>query len=262
MGFEKLRTESPIISVIMPAYNMDAFIETAIHSVMVQTVRDWELLVVDDCSTDETVPVVKRLAEEDDRIRLIQNEHNIGVARSRDKAVAMASGSYIAFLDSDDLWLPEKLERQLEKMQDEQVGIVYTSYEIVDTYGEKVKGDYIVPAETDYEYMLRQNCIGCSTVLIRSALMRKYCFHVGFYHEDYVLWLRILRDGAKAVGCTEPLTKWRYMENSRSFNKYQAARNRWRIYRQYLKLPFGKSVRSFLCYAAGGVNKYFLSGKK
>lgn len=252
----------PTVSVIMPAYNVEKYIEAAIRSVLSQTYQNWELLIVEDCSTDATLAIAERLAGEDLRIKLLPNDENMGVARSRDRAVKICKGTYIAFLDSDDIWLPNKLEVQLKKMEETNADLVYTSYQIVDQQEQRIKDDYIVPASADYESLLRQNSVGCSTVLIRAELMKRYCFHVGFYHEDYVLWLRIFRDGYTAAGCQDILVKWRYIENSRSFNKFQAARNRWRVYTQYLELPLGKAAACFLHYAIGGIKKYFLPRSK
>lgn len=247
---------APTVTVIMPAYNMEKFIEPAIRSVMAQTFEQWEMLVVDDCSADGTCAIVERLAAEDSRVRLIRNEENIGVAGTRDRGIDMCESPYVAFLDSDDIWCPEKLEKQLEKLQQTGADFCYSSYAIIGKDGSKVREDYIVPETVDYSQQMKENHIGCSTVLIKRDVVSPYHFTTGFYHEDYILWVRLLRDGYRAVGCREILTQWRYIDNSRSFNKYRAAQNRWRIYRQYLKLPLGKSIWFFCNYAVGGMRKY------
>lgn len=254
---KELKAEKmPVVSVVMPAYNMERFIEAAVRSVMNQSFESWELLVIDDCSKDTTCTIVEKLALEDSRIRLIRNEENIGVAKTRDRGIGLCRGGYIAFLDSDDIWLPEKLSRQLDRIRQTGADFVYTSYSLIGADGKKVRADYLVPEQVNYQQQLKENHIGCSTVLIRAELAGKYQFNTGFYHEDYLLWMRLLQDGHRAAGCTEILTQWRYIDNSRSFNKYRAARNRWKIYREYLKLPLLKSIWLFGNYAFGGMRKY------
>lgn len=253
---DTLRKTMPFVSVIMPAYNAERFLEEAVRSVMNQTFQDWELLILDDCATDGTYALAERLAAEDDRITLYKNERNMGVARTRNRGFDLCRGQYVALLDSDDVWHPQKLEKQLERMQETGADLAYTSYSIVDTQGNKVKADFLVPAEVTYEDQLRVNAIGCSTVMLKAELLKNYRFATDFYHEDYVLWIQLLRDGHKAAGCQEVLTDWRYVENSRSFNKAKAARNRWHIYREYLKLPLWKSIRAFGGYAVSSLKKY------
>ena len=247
----------PVVSVIMPAYNVEQYVEEAIRSVMGQTFRNWELFVIDDCSADATASVAERVAREDSRVTVVRNEQNMGVAKSRNRGLDLCRGSYIALLDSDDAWMPEKLEKQLARITGTGADLVYTSYAIVDADGDRVTADYIVPEATTFESLLRENTIGCSTVLLTRETAEKFRFGSDFYHEDYVLWASILKSGGKAAGCREPLVRWRYIENSRSFNKRHAAMNRWRIYRKYLKLPLGKCISSFLGYAVAGVRKYY-----
>lgn len=249
------KTPSPV-SVIIPAYNAAAYIEQAIRSVMAQTYTAWELLVIDDCSTDDTAAVIQRLAAEDDRVRLIRNEKNSGVAVTRNRGLDMSTGDYVAFLDSDDVWHPDKLAMQVQKAESRQAGLVYTAYAIVDADGHPCKKPYTVPEHIGLTDLLKENVIGCSTVLLSAEVARKYRFVTDFYHEDYCLWLDILRDGHRAVGCTEILTDWRLIMNSRSFNKKKASRNRWRIYRHHMHLSVCKSACYFLSYAWRGMMKY------
>ena len=246
----------PLVSVIMPAYNAARFVEAAVRSVLAQTVTDWELLVLDDGSSDETVSIVAALAEQDGRIRLLPNEANMGVARTRNRGFDLCRGAYVALLDSDDVWHPEKLEKQLALARQTGAQLIYSSYAIVDSRGNMAKPTYVVPETVDFPALLKENVIGCSTVLLDGTLLETYRFQTDFYHEDYVLWLQMLRDGHLAAGCTEPLVDWRFLENSRSFDKRKSARNRWRIYRDYLHLSLVRSVCCFAAYAYHGFRKY------
>lgn len=244
------------VSVIMPAYNSAQYIETSIRSVMAQTVTNWELLVIDDCSGDSTSEVVARLATEDSRIRVIHNDKNLGTAGSRNKALDLANGKYVAFLDSDDLWHPEKLEKQLCMLEKTHADLCYTSYRVVYLNSNNVNKDYIVPATVTLEDMLKQNYIGCSTVLLTAETARNYKFTTEFYHEDYVFWLRMLRDGIRTAGVTDVLMDYSYYTSSRSGNKPVAAKRRWNIYRKYMKFSLPKSIWYMTHYALAGIRKY------
>ena len=246
----------PLVSVIMPAYNAGRFLEEAIRSVMAQTVTNWELLVLDDGSSDDTLMIAQRLAQTDCRIRVLPNENNMGVAKTRNRGLDLCRGEYVALLDSDDLWYPQKLEKQLALMRETGADMSYCAYAIVDADGDKTCADYLVPLTVGFRDLLKQNVIGCSTVMLSADIKEKYRFETDFYHEDYVLWLRLLRDGCKAVGCTQVMAAWRHVENSRSFNKWNAAKKRWRIYREYLHLGFFYSARLLAEYALSGLRKY------
>ena len=246
----------PVVSVIMPAYNCADFLPAAVASVRAQTVNNWELIIVDDHSGDDTLAVAQQLAASDSRIRVLANEQNLGVSLTRNRAIAEARGAFIACLDSDDLWLPQKLEIQISALATTGADLCYCSYAIIDREGKPCKADYIVPEQVDYEGLLGENVMQCSTMIMPAHIARKYPFTKEFYHEDYVLALSVLRDGGKAVGCARVLSHYRYLENSRSANKLRAAKNRWLIYRDLLRLPLGKRLRVFGIYATAGLRKY------
>lgn len=253
-------TVSAAVSVIMPAYNAECYIEAAVRSVMAQTYQDWELIVIDDGSRDSTVEIAERLAREDNRITVLRNEVNMGVSKTRNRGLDLAQGTYVALLDSDDVWHPEKLKTQIDCIKRTGADFTYCSYAIVNADGEPVKADYIVPERITFDSMLRENFVGCSTVLLTAPIAKKYRFGSGFYHEDYVLWMQLLKDGYQAYGNVEILVHWRYIENSRSFDKRKSAKNRWLIYRNYLGLSLAKSLWAFCGYTASGVKKYFGKG--
>ena len=249
----------PKVTVIMPAYNAAQFIEAAIRSVIAQTVTDWELLVIDDGSRDDTCKIVEALSAQDSRVQLLRNAHNMGVANTRNRGLSLCRGEFAAFLDSDDIWLPEKLQKQLDLLEKTGASLCYTAYGIMDVAGNPSRGDYLVPAKADFRKLLMENVIGCSTVMLRRQNTGHYRFETTLHHEDYALWLRMLKDGILAAGCTEVLVKWRLVENSRSFDKRKSAHSRWVIYRDYMKLPLHQSLWAFGNYAFASVKKYFLS---
>lgn len=243
----------PLISVIMPAYNAGEYIDDAIASVAGQTYDNWELIVVDDCSSDDTAQIAEKWVTRDARISLLTDSENKGVSWVRNKGIDSAKGEWIALLDSDDLWMPDKLEKQLALAEKTGAELVYCSYMLMAPQGET---PFIVPEKTDYEDTLIKSVISCSTALMKTSVARRYPFQTGYYHEDYVLWISILRDGCSAWGCSEVLAKYRLRPNSRAANKWNSARHRWAVYRDYLQLPFHKSCRVFVQYALAGLKKY------
>lgn len=249
-------TEKPLVSIVMPAYNMERYIESAICSVQSQTYKNWELLVIDDGSTDKTCEIVERLAAGDDRIRLIRNEKNVGVARTRNRGFEMAAGCYVALLDSDDLWRPEKLDYQVALAVDTGADIVYCSYGMIGESGKKICDDFIVSAQTDFKESLSRMVISCSTALLSQNVFKKYRFDPEYYHEDLVFWLQILRDGLLARGQTEVLADYRVHDGARAANKFRSAMNRWKVYRTYFNLSVKDSAFFLIKYAFLGVMKY------
>jgi len=249
-------TSTPIVSVIMPAYNEQKNIEQAIRSVIGQSFQDWELLVVDDCSTDETVSIVKRLMQEDNRIRLICNSRNHGVAAVRNQGMDLCCGTYVALMDSDDLWFPDKLSQQIHLAKTKNADIVYCSYQIINESGDRICDDFIVPPTTDFQSSLIQSVISCSTVLLSREIVEKYRFTTQHYHEDLALWLQLLQDGYKAFGVEAVLASYRVMSGTRASNKFRTVFHRWKIYREMMHFsPFRSSILLFQ-YGLLGLKKY------
>ena len=248
--------KQPLVSVIIPAYNAETYIEEAIRSVQRQTVKDWELIVIDDGSRDSTCDRIEMLAAEDPRILFVRNEQNMGTAKTRNRGLELSRGTYVALLDSDDVWYSEKLEKQLTLIEREAADIVYTSYALVEDGKKHRRSNYYVPATVTFRELLRQNVIGCSTVLLRKSALKDHYFDSAYYHEDYVLWLTLLQEGKKAVGEKTVLLDYRLHNDSRAANKASSARRRWTIYRQYLKLPLPHSAFYLMQYAYHGFLKY------
>ena len=247
---------TPLVSVIMPAYNAAPFIEEAIMSVVNQTVKSWELFVIDDCSKDDTLDVVKRLVETDGRIHVLANPENMGVAKTRNRGLDLCRGKYAALLDSDDYWLPEFLEKMLARAEETGADIVYCSYEMVDESNRKVCNDFIVPPTTTFKESIVRSVITCSTVLVTAEIANNCRFPTNMYHEDIALWFQLLKDGKCARGVADVLAAYRQRRNSRSAGKLKSACRRWVIYRKHLKMPLYQCVTTLARYGYYGMKKF------
>lgn len=247
----------PLITVVMPNYNGHRFVEQSIDSVLAQTYKNFELIVIDDCSKDDSLQIIRAKSESDSRIKIIELRENSGVANARNVGVKEARGEYIALIDNDDLWAIDKLERQLALAKNVGADIVYCSYDFITEDGKSVKKPFIVPEQTTFDKMLSANHVGCSTAFVKTELMRAHPFRPDFYHEDYVLWMELLRICPVAYGDPAVLMHYRIVTGSRSSKKGNAAKERWKIYRNALKLNMAISTWAFARYALNGVRKYF-----
>ena len=249
---EEKACSPPKVSVIMPAYNAASTILESIDSVFAQTYHNWELIIVDDCSFDFTNEIALRATVTDSRIRLIKNDKNMGVASSRNISISLAQGDWLAFLDSDDMWLPEKLERQLDFAKKTNAAITYTATAYIDTNGKKKK--YILPAEYKLQLkdLLRRNIMTCSSVLVKKEYMQP--FPPGFLHEDYATWIEIVKKTGCAYGLNEPLTMYRISETSKSYNRIKSAKMNFNAYR-YVGYNMFLAVCFSAFYAVHSVSK-------
>ena len=246
---------SNLVSIITPAYRSAAVIAQTIASVQAQTHRSWELLVADDCSPDDTRAVVAQFSAHDSRIRLLPLGENGGPAVARNAALIQARGRWIAFLDSDDLWLPEKLERCLAFAQSEKAALVFTGFRRINADGTQT-GRYIgVPHTINYAQLLGNTAIATSTVLIDRNQTGDIQME-NVYYDDFVCWLSLLKLGLLARGLDEDLMRYRVSAQSVSRNKKNSALQVWKIYRQVEKLGLATSVWHFANYAVRGWLKY------
>lgn len=242
-----------LVSIITPMYNSQKYIEDVIQSVQGQTYKEWEMIIVDDCSSDQGPEIVKRLQSYDERIKYYRNEYNCGVAATRNRAIGYASGRFLAFLDSDDQWYPSKIERQLEEMHASQSAFCYTACDVIDQDGNQINVRR-VPEKIDYQELLKGNVIPCLTVLIdRKKIPDIEMPYIP--HEDYATWLKILKSGVKAYGIDETLAAYRESNKSLSSNKIKAMRWTWDIYRRFLGMNIGKSVFCFCHYVINALRK-------
>jgi teichuronic acid biosynthesis glycosyltransferase TuaG len=245
-----------LVSIVTPAYRAARFIGETIRSVQAQTYRDFEMLIVDDCSPDDTAAVVERVAAGDSRIRLLRQSTNSGPAAARNRALAESRGRWIAFLDSDDLWLPRKLERQLEFHRAQGAKISFTEFRRVDAEGSRLGRLITVRDWLDYGRLLCDTGMATSTVIVDRARTGPFSMKKTYY-DDYACWLELLRSGGRAVGLHEDLMRYRVVGGSVSRNKLKSARHVWRTYREVERLGLLRSAWSFVNYAGRGVSKYW-----
>lgn len=246
-----------LVSIIMPAYQCKSTVEESVRSVLSQTYASWELIIVDDGSSDGTAAVLSRLASEDPRIKVITLERNEGVAAARNHAAETSSGEWIAFLDSDDIWLPEKLERQLSLAEKTGADLLYTGASCIGSLSRKTGREFHVPESVTYRSILLRNDLICSTVVVRRELYLKHPMERSDLHEDYICWLSILRDGAAAHGIQEPLILYRISAASKSGNKLKSAGMTWRTYHHMGLNPI-YATWCFFNYSVHGITRYWL----
>jgi teichuronic acid biosynthesis glycosyltransferase TuaG len=239
-------TQPPLVSIVTPLFNGQDFIEEAIGSVQEQIFKDWEMIVVDDASTDQSVSIVKSLMSSDPRIRVLLLKENKGAASARNLAISVAKGRYIAFLDCDDKWLPGKLSTQLEYLTRTESAFCFTAYERVDEAG-VLLGVVGVPHRLTYKELLKTNYIGCLTAIYDTKVFGKVFMSDSMpCHEDYPVWLKLLREAGPAVGVKTIQAQYRVRTNSLSSNKIRTSRQVWHIYRDVEKLSLQYSLFCFL----------------
>ncbi|WP_373921352.1 glycosyltransferase family 2 protein [Peribacillus muralis] len=249
-----IKDDSPLVSVITPSYNCSAYIKETIDTVLDQSYPNWEMIIVDDHSQDDSVQVIQSYEAMDSRIRLIPLANNVGAARARNIAIKEARGDYIAFLDSDDLWLPTKLDEQVEFMKSGNLAFSFTSYSLIDEQGHSLAIEVKAPQTVDYKHLIGNTTIGCLTVM----LDRKQIKHIempDIQPEDTALWLSLLRNGYQAHGLPKILSKYRIVSNSTSRNKWKAAYRYWKLLRVQEKLNIVEANFYFTKYAYNAYNK-------
>jgi glycosyltransferase involved in cell wall biosynthesis len=244
-----------LISIVTPAYNAARFIEATIASVKAQTYPSWEMIVVDDCSQDDTCSNVAKFMAHDPRIKLVRQEKNGGPAAARNAALEAANGKYIAFLDSDDLWLPAKLEMQLAFMRDSGAAISFTGYRRISEAGNTTGRLINIPKELSYRELLKNTAIATSTVVIDRERTGPFRM-TKTYYDDYALWLELLKRGFVAHGLQQDLMRYRIVGESVSRRKGKSALWVWRTYRQIEKLSMPYAVWCFVNYAWRASLKY------
>lgn len=243
-----------LVSVVIPVRNCARYVSQAIDSALVQGVP-LEVLVLDDGSRDNLDQVMKGYGS-DPRVRYFKNEKNLGVAKTRNRGVSLARGEYVAFLDADDYWMKDKLKKQLALMEQTGCVICSTARELMTMDG-KLTG-HVIPVKEKISYgdLLLSNRINCSSVVVRAEVAREFPMHHDDSHEDYLMWLEVLRKYRTACAVNEPLLKYRISETGKSGSKWNSAKMTFLVYR-YMGFGWFRSVLQFCSYAVNGFIKWF-----
>ena len=245
----------PLVSIIMPSFNAEQFIAESIESVLNQTYSNWELVITDDCSTDRTPEIVQSYCKKDSRIDFAIAKQHAGIAGTRNQCLSRAKGRFVAFLDNDDLWYSEKLEKQVCFMLENNYPFIYSEYELLNEDGSP-KGKIIKTAGViNYDKYLKNTIIGSGTIMLDQDKTGKLYMPNNATSDDMALWCKILKDGHHAYPMKEVLMKYRVRSNSASANKLKAAKDVWLVYRKQEKLPFFYALTCFCCYAFNAIIK-------
>lgn len=246
----------PLVSIIMPCHNGGKYVADAIRSVQSQTLPDWDLLVIDDNSTDNSVNIIEEFCKNDSRIKLFHTEQSTGMpATPRNVGIQNASGRFIAFLDCDDIWLPTKLARQLPLFETKNVAVVFSYYGKMDGDGNLQNRLVLSPFLVTYQFLLNGDCIGNLTGMYDTEKCGKI-FQKEIHHEDYLMWLEILKNGFYAMNTNTYEAFYRIQDGSVSANKFKTFQWHWYILRHELKLPFFRAIKCFAYYAIQGFFKF------
>lgn len=232
---------SPLVSIVMPAYNAAAFISESIRSVQEQTHQNWELLVIDDASQDNTLEIVQAMVAHDDRIRLHPLPTNQGAGFARNIGIKASEGEYICFLDADDLWKPEKLQKQLDFMNKHDVQVCYSSYELINEDGNRLKKMIRALEDLPFNKLLKANYVGNLTGIYHAKELGKIYCPLIRKRQDWGLWLLAVKKAGKAKGIQEPLAYYRMRKHSISGNKWEMLGYNYKVYRKVLGFSSFKS---------------------
>ncbi len=247
---------SALVSIITPTYNAAEYIRETIRSVQAQTYTNWELIIVDDCSTDNTEDIVKEYLV-DERIRYVKTAENSGAAKTRNTGIRLSKGKWIAFLDSDDLWEENKLSKHIDFMQREKLAFSFTSYNVINDRNQIISKFEPKKDRYDYKDILKHCYIGCSTAIYDSEALGKVEMpEAAIKREDFACWLQILKMGISGGCLHENLTRYRIREKSVSSNKFKMIKYQWNVYRKIEELSVFKSVYYLSHWAIRGIFKY------
>lgn len=236
-----------LVSIITPSYKSERFISQTIESILAQTYQNWEMIIVDDVSPDNSNNIIEEYCKKDNRIKLIKLDKNSGPAVARNRAIEEAKGRYIAFLDADDLWKPEKLEKQIKFMEEKDCVLSYSAYETMSEDGVLQNKHINPPLKTSYKDLLKSNHIGCLTAIYDTQKVGKIYMPLIAKRQDYGLWLKILKKIDFAYGLDESLAIYRIMLNSVSSNKYKLLKYNYLLFRKHEKFSSIKSFYYLVC---------------
>lgn len=249
--------EEQLVSIIVPVYNSEKFINDTIQTVKEQMYKNWELLLVNDCSTDNSENIIEKYIKEDNRIKLINLEKNSGAAIARNTGIESSRGKYVAFLDSDDLWKKEKLSKQIKFMEENNYDFTFTGYEFADENGNRLEKIVNIPKQLNYKQALKNTTIFTSTVIFNVENLGKKLISMPNVRrgQDTATWWKVLKTGVIAYGLNETLSLYRRSSNTLSSNKIKALKRTWNLYRNVEKLSFFTSLYNFCWYCFNAVKR-------
>lgn len=238
-----MKNNQPKVSIIAPSYNSEQFISLTIDSVLSQSYKDWEMIIVDDCSTDNTTIIVENYIKKypEFSIELIKNNSNLGPALTRNRAIEKAKGRFIAFLDTDDLWKPNKLEVQLRFMKENNYKFTCSYFSQIDENNSFIKNVTDIPSKISYNNLLTANRVGCLTAIYDTEYFGKVLMDNIKKRQDFALWLKLLKKIDYVYCTSEILAEYRVRNNSVSSNKFKLVKYHWFIYKDIEKLGVLKS---------------------
>lgn len=252
---DKQYTEN-LISVIIPVYNAEKYLEKTLNSIYAQTYRNFEIILVDDRSTDTSAEIIAEHMKEHKEIVYHLQEENKGAAVARNTALSLAKGRYVAFLDSDDIWKPEKTEKQLKLMEENDAAFAFTAIEMIDDNGEIVKKKRKVKKKVNYKFLLRNTMIPTSSVIIDRSKSGEFQMPLRRSGQDYATWLQLLRGGAVAYGINEALVQYRVGHKSLSSNKFKSFKQVWEIQTQNEHINKFSAFFNVICFGFNALKKY------
>lgn len=247
--------EDNLVSVITPIYNGEKYIEQCIKSVINQSYKNIEMIIIDDGSTDNSENIINKYTDNFSFIKYIKCEKNNGVWAARNIGIDNAKGRFISFLDADDLYKKNKIKNQINFMLENEYSFTYTAYDLIDENNKCLNKIIEAKEYEDYQRLLKGNDIGCLTVMIDRFKINTSIKFENYHHEDFILWLKILKNNVTAYGLNEVLSSYRKSNSSISHNKIKAAMWTWNIYTNIEKLPLKKSIYYFYKYMINGLTK-------
>lgn len=253
-----------LVSIITPTFNSENYIEKTIESVREQIYQNWEMIIVDDCSDDATCLIVEKASECDKRIHLLRQEENKGAAEARNRALQYSSGRFIAYLDADDIWMKDKLQKQVTFMIESKCGFSCVSYEVINDMGKPLNKKVRMLQKVDYLGFLTNNLLQTVGIMVDTELIdKKYLMMPDLRRrQDAATWLQILKAGYECYGMEEVLAQYRRTSHSLSSNKLKAVKGIWFLYRKVEKLSFPFSCYCFIRYAVFAVWKRIYIGRR
>lgn len=246
------------VSVIIPIYNAERYLSRTLESVFSQTYKNIEIILVDDCSKDNSVHIINDYKQQHSEIKYFLQPKNMGAGAARNKCLEIATGQYVAFLDSDDLWVPEKIQHQLSLMKKKESPMSYTAIEMIDENDEMIKKHRKLRTSCDYQYLLRNTIIATSSVVVDRNALGDFRMPLRRGGQDYATWLMLLRGGAVACGINKPLTRYRVNRHSLSSNKFKSIKQVWEIQTQDEKINKCLVILHVLCFVFNAFRKYFM----